>query len=217
MWVRVKYAIGALFGCVLGLGASVSVHDTSSPSIASAPIAAGGLQTKMVLRFTLSAARADSKRRKRTREKRAAEREAEEKRLEDADKKLLGTRRATLPANCVYDAGVSAAKSVETYICGGQYYQHYQENGITGYEGHPVGMDRGEIERAKARRAAAEKKRRAEAKKKLQAKRRATLPKDCGYDSFASASSATDIYVCRGVWYRQYEEKGVTGYEVVKP
>jgi hypothetical protein len=171
----------------------------------------------MILGLALSTAHADSKRRKRTRERMAAERKAEEKRREEADKKLLGTRSATLPANCVYDAAVSAAKSVETYICGDQYYERYQENGITGYEGHPVGTDRGEIERAKARRAEVEKKRKAEAKKKLQANRRATLPKDCGYDSFASASSATDIYVCRGVWYRQYKEKGVTGYEVVKP
>ena len=217
MWVRVNYAIGALFGCVLGLGASVTVHDTSSPSIASVPLAAVGLQNNMVLRLTLPTAHADSKRRKRTRERRAAESEAEEKRIEEADKKLQGTRRATLPADCVYDSSASATNSSETYVCGGFYYERYTENGVSGYEGHPVGSDRGEIKRAKARRAEAVKKRQAEAKKKLQASRRATLPKDCGYDSYASASSATDIYVCRGVWYRQYEEKGVTGYEVVKP
>ena len=217
MWARVMCVAGGLFGCVFGLGASVTVLDTSIPSMVTAPLPAGVVPTKMVLRLTLSTARADSKRRKRTRERKAAESKAEKKRIEEADKTLQSTRRATLPDDCVYDAGASALNSRETYLCGGAYYQPYNENGVTGYEGQPVGADRGEVERANACRAAAAKKREAEAEKKKQAGRRATLPEDCGYDSFASASSATDVYVCRGVWCRQYKEKGVTGYEVVKP
>ena len=217
MWARVRHAIGALLGCALGFGASVTLDDISSPSIASAPPPAGVVQAKMVLGLTFSKAHADSKRRNRARKRKAAERQAEEKRSEEADKKLEGARRATLPADCVYDYNASASYSSDIYACGGVYYRRYQENGVTGYEGHAVGLDRGAIERAKARRAEAEKKRRAEAKGKLQPTRRATLPAACVYDSWASTSSASDVYACGGVRYRQYQEKGVTGFEVVKP
>ena len=217
MWARVKHGIGALLGCALGFGASVTLDDISSPSIASAPPPAGVVQAKMVLGLTLSKAHADSKKRKRIRRRRATERQDEEKRSEEADKKLEGTRKATLPADCVYDHNASAFHSSDIYVCGGVYYERYEENGVTGYEGHAVGLDRGAIKRAKARRAKAEKKRRAEAKGKLQATRRATLPAACVYDSWASTSSATDVYACGGIRYRQYQEKGVTGFEVVKP
>ncbi|MEE8084906.1 MAG: hypothetical protein V3T46_06785, partial [Alphaproteobacteria bacterium] len=107
MWAKVKHAIGALLGCALGFGASVTLDDISSPSIASAPPPAGVVQAKMVLGLTFSKAHADSKRRKRTRRRKAAERQAEEERSEEADKKLKGTRRATLPADCVYDYNAS--------------------------------------------------------------------------------------------------------------
>ncbi len=221
MWARVRHVIAALFGCVLGFGASVTLDGISRPSIASAPPPAGVVQAKMVLRLTFSKAHADTdiKRKKRARLKKAAERraEAEEKRREEADKRLEGTRRATLPADCVFDYNMSASYSSDIYVCGGDYYQRYEENGVTGYEGHAVGLDRGAIKRAKARRAEAEKKRRAEAKKKLQATRRAALPAACVYDSWASTSSSTDVYACGGVRYRKYQEKGVTGFEVVKP
>ncbi len=56
-----------------------------------------------------------------------------------------------------------------------------------------------------------------EAEKKPQVIRRPTLPADCTYDSFASMTSSSDRYSCGGVTYQQYEENGVTGYEVVKP
>jgi len=163
----------------------------------------------MVMGITFSKAHADSKRRKRTRARRAAARKAEEKRLEEADKKLEGIRRATLPANCVRDFNASTRFSTETYLCGGMYYQRYQENGGTGFEGHAVGLDRGAIKRAQARRA--------QANKKLQVTRRADLPANCVYDTYVSAATDSDVYACGGVRYRQYEEKGVTGYEVVKP
>ncbi|MCZ6449035.1 MAG: hypothetical protein O6831_12460, partial [Alphaproteobacteria bacterium] len=110
MWARVKHAIGALFGCVLGFGASVTFDDISSPSIASAPPPAGVVQAEMVLGLTLSKAHASGTKRSRRRASRkVAEREAEEKRSEEADKKLAGTRRATLPADCVYDYNASAS------------------------------------------------------------------------------------------------------------
>ncbi|MCZ6608525.1 MAG: hypothetical protein O7A66_00800 [Alphaproteobacteria bacterium] len=218
MWARVKHAIGALLGCAIGFGASVTLDDISSPSIASAPPPAGVVQAEMVLGLTLSKAHASGTKRSRRRAKRkVAEREAEEKQRGEADKKLEGTRRATLPADCVYDYNASASYSSDIYACGGVYYRRYEENGVTGYEGHAVGLDHGAIERAKARRAEAEKKRRAEAKGKLQPTRRAALPAACVYDSWASTSSATDVYACGGVRYRQYQEKGVTGFEVVKP
>ena len=209
MGARVKHAIGALFGCVLGFGASVTLQNTAGPSTASAPSPAG-----MVMGITFSKAHADSKRRKRTRARKAAARKAEEKRLEEADKKLEGIRRATLPANCVKDFNASATYATETYLCGGMYYQRYEENGVTGFEGHAVGLDRGAIKRAQARRAEA---RRAKAKMKLQVTRRADLPANCVYDTYVSAATNSDVYAGGGVRYRQYQEKGVTGYEVVKP
>jgi len=217
MGARVKHVLGALFGCGLGFGATVTLNDISSPSMAFAPSPAGAVQGKLVLRLTFSKARADSKRRKRTRARRAAARRAQAKARELADKILLGTRSATLPANCVFDSYASISHAVETFVCGGIYYQRFQENGVAGFEGHAVGLDRGAIKRAKARRVEAEKKRRAKAQKKFQTTRRATLSANCFYDSYASTSSATDVFACGAVRYRQYQEKEVTGYEVVEP
>ena len=218
MWARVKHVMAALFGCVLGFGASVTLNDISSPSMVTASSPAGAVQAKVVLWLTFSKAHAGGTKQSRRRAKRkAAERAAEQKRQELADKKLLGTKSATLPANCVYDSYASVAHSSETFVCGGIYYQRYQENGKTGFEGHAVGLDRGAIKRAKARWAKAEKKRRAKARKKFQTTRRATLVANCFYDSYASTSSATDVFACGGVRYREFQEKGVTGYEMVKP
>jgi len=217
MGARVTHVLGALFGCGLGFGATVTLNDISSPSMAFAPSPAGAVQGKFVLRLTFSKAHADSKRRKRTRARRAAARRAQAKARELADKILLGTRSATLPANCVFDSYASVSHAVETFVCGGIYYQRFQENGVAGFEGHAVGLDRGAIKRAKARRVEAEKKRRAKAQKKFQTTKRATLSANCFYDSYASTSSATDVFACGAVRYRQYQEKEVTGYEVVEP
>ncbi len=211
MRATVKHVIGGLFGCVLGFGASATLHSTFTPTIASAPPAAG-----MVLGLTFSKAHAQGTKKTRRRNRRqAAERKAEEKRREEAEKqRLRAIRRDILSGdddtrNCVYDSYASESSPSDIYNCDGNYYQRYEENGVTTYKGYAVGIDRGEIKKAKARRA--------EAKKKPQATRRATLPADCAYDSFASAASATDVYACGGVRYRQYLNKGVTGYEVVKP
>ncbi len=78
-------------------------------------------------------------------------------------------------------------------------------------------MDRGEISRVKALRENEQKKRKAAARKKKQAGRISQLPPDCAYDSWASASSPTDVYQCGAIRYRKYEEKGATSYEVFKP
>ncbi len=56
-----------------------------------------------------------------------------------------------------------------------------------------------------------------EAEKEPQVIRRPTLPADCTYNSYASMTSSSDRYSCGGVTYQQYEENGVTGYEVVQP
>ncbi len=205
MGARVNHAIGALVGCVLGFGASVTLQKPAGLSLASVPSPAA-----MVMAITFSKAHAAGTKRSRRRAKRAAaSREAEQKRREEADKALEGTRRATLPADCVKDFNASATFSTETYLCGGLYYQRYEENGVTGFEGHAVGLDRGAIKRAKARRV--------KAKTKLQVTRRAALPANCVYDTYVSAATDSDVYACGGVRYRQYQEKGVTGYEVVKP
>ena len=208
MCAAVKHAVGALFGCVLIFGPGVTLHGTSTPSIGSAPPT-----SPMVLGLTFSKAHADSKRRKRTRRRKAAQRRAEEKRREEAEKILEGTRRATLSADCVYDSYASFTTPTEIHVCGGFYYQRFEEDGVTGYVGHAVGIDRGEIRRARARRGEAKKKRQAEAKKKLQATRKATLSTDCRYDSYASLTTTSNVYTCGGVQYMQYEENGVTVYD----
>ena len=123
--------------------------------------------------------------------------------------------RDTLPADCVYDSNASATNSTETYLCGGMYYQRYQENGVTGYEGHAVGLDRGEIKRAKARRAVSKTKPRSARKRR--ATKKIALPANCVYDTYVSAATDSEVYACGGVRYRQYVENGVTGYELVKP
>ena len=203
-------ALGMIFGCVLGLGVSAAVQDTVRPSIASAPSPAGVTPTQLTLRLSFSEAHAESFGRKKRKAKRAANRRAEEKRREEGyEKKLRGTRHATLPADCVYDSYASFSTASEIQVCGGVNYQRYEEDGVTGYEGHPVGMDRGEIKRARARRAEAKKKRQAEAKKKL----KATLSTDCEYDSIASFSTTSNVYTCSGVQYRQFQENGVTAYK----
>lgn len=219
MWRTVKYASGAVLGCVLGLGASLNLQDTSREAIVLMPSLGATAQVELLFRLSVTKAHAAGTKRSRRRDRHdAEERKAEEQRLKDeAEQKFKGVRRTTLPTDCVYDSNASAFNSAELYNCDGMYYQRYEENGKTYYEGHPVGLDRGELQEERLRQIEAAKKRREQAKKNLDARRRPTLPDDCGYDSYASASAGTDIYVCRGVRYRQYQENGVTGYEVVKP
>ncbi len=209
MCAAVKHAVGALFGFVLIFGPGVTLHGTSTPSIGSAPPT-----SPMVLGLTFSKAHARGTKRSRRRAKRKiAEREAEEKRREEAEKILEGTRRATLPADCVYDSYASFASPSELHVCGGFYYQRFEEDGVTGYVGHAVGIDRGEIRRARARRAEAEKLGQAEAKKQTQATQKATLSTDCRYDSYASFTMTSNVYTCGGVQYMQTERNGVTVYD----
>ena len=208
MCAAVKHAVGALFGCVLIFGPGVTLHGTSTPSIGSAPPT-----SPMVLGLTFSKAHADSKRRKRTRRRKARQRRAEEKRREETEKILEGTRHATLPADCVYDSYASLASPTELQVCGGFYYQRFEEGGVTGFERHAVGIDRGEIRRARARRAEAEKLGQAEAKKQTQATQKATLSTDCRYDSYASFTMTSNVYTCGGVQFMQTEKNGVTVYD----
>lgn len=219
MWTRVRIAIAAVFGAFLGLAASLEPRDLPRHPIASVSPTAETARADMVFGLTFSRAQARGTKKTRRRAEHEAEaRAAEEERLkEEREKKFKGVRLDTLPAECAYDANASAFNSADIYTCGGLYYQRYEENGKTYYEGHPVGLDRKELQKERAQEKAAEKKRKAAADKKKQAGRRAELPKDCGYDSYASTSRGEDIYLCRGVYYRQYEDKGVTGYEVVKP
>ena len=206
--VAVKHAMGGLLACVLILGPGVTLHDHSAPSKAlPLPPAA------MVLGLAFSKAHADSKRRKRTRQREAAQRRAEEKRQKEADKILEGSRRATLPANCAYDSYASFTSPSDIYVCGGSYYQRFEEDGVTGFEGHGVGLDRGAIDAARARRAKAEKERRAEAEKTLKANRKTALSADCVYDSYASFITTSNVYTCGGVQFMQYEENGVAVYD----
>ncbi len=131
MWAKVRYAIGVLFGCFLGLGTSVTVHNTSTLSIASTPSPAG-----IVLGLAVSKAHAQERirLRKKARRRRARRREEEErKRLEDAQKEPKDTWRATLPAGCVYDSYASATAGA-AYICSGIQYQQKERDGVKGYE-----------------------------------------------------------------------------------
>ena len=136
MWTRVYYAIGALFGCVLGLGASLTMQDTSTLSIASTPLLSGGAQANLVMELTLSQAHAAGRGRKGAiiRRRRggssgsAAEPEAKEKPQEE------DTWRATLPAGCVYDSYASSSSAADAYMCDGVQYRKSQKNGVTGYE-----------------------------------------------------------------------------------
>ncbi len=99
------------------------------------------------------------------------------------------------------------------YTCGGVQYMQTERNGVTVYHRRTAGSDDGKAKGAKPPRVDAEKKRRAEAEKKQRATRRATLPKGCTYDSYASFFTSSNVYACGGVRYRQYMEKGVTSYE----
>ncbi len=224
---KIMHVIGALAGFVLGLGAGVSVNHISSPSIASAPSPIG-----VVLRLTFSDAHAGDLRhmksnnwcranqkycaRMRKGSKKHRRLEAEAK-AEKVEKELVGTWTANLPEDCAYDSLASATQGTDIYSCGGMYYQRFEENGVVSYKGHAIGLDPGEVKKARARKAEAEKKAREEAKKKRQANRKTELPGNCYYDAQASALKGTDLYSCDGVYYRKYSERGVTGFEPSKP
>ena len=130
MCSKVRYTIGVLFGCVLGLGTSVTVHNTSSLSIASAPSPAG-----MVLGLAVSKAHAQERKRrpKKARRRNARLEEEKRKRLEDAQKEPKSTWRANLPAGCVYDSYASATAGT-AYMCDGVQYRQKERDGVKGYE-----------------------------------------------------------------------------------
>ena len=125
------------------------------------------------------------------------------------------TQKATLSTDCRYDSYASFTMTSNVYTCGGVQYMQTEKNGVTVYDRRTAGSDGGKAKGAKPPRVEAEKKRRAEAEKKQRATRRATLPKGCAYDSYASFFTSSNVYACGGVRYRQYKEKGATGYEVL--
>lgn len=201
-------AFGALLGGVLNFGPGVSFHGTSSTSVDSAPFTAG-----IVVEPGFPKAHAESVRHRRRRRRREAERKAAEARQKEADSKLLDHRLAELPANCKYDSIASFSSPSELQVCGGLYYRPYEEDGVKGYQGYPVGADSEEIKEAEARRDKARKKRLAEAEKKLKAQRKTSLDSYCAYDSFASLAAKSPVYACGGVQFMQVEENGVRVYD----
>ena len=216
MYHRLRCGLYALIGCVLGLGGGIAVEDGTGPETAAAPERAARV-------LTLAGPRAEAgevlqKRKQFHRKRREEERKAaEEARRKALEEKYKGAKQTELPADCAVDHYESSVTGVDTFVCGGLYYKPSKVDGAAGYEGHPVGLDREEVEKATARQAAAEKKKQEEAKKKLEASRRTELPDDCAYDSYASSAAGKAIYSCAGATYREFEEKGKTGFEIVKP
>ena len=137
MDTRVKHGMVAVLSCAFCFGASVTLQDTSSPSIASAPSPA-----RMVLWLTFPEAHAQSKRSRSTPKRSASEGEAKKKRRKKAvkkhRKKKRVIRRAILSgddaSNCVYDSYASASSSSDIYNCGGVHYQRYEQDGVLTYE-----------------------------------------------------------------------------------
>lgn len=208
MFGGIRLAIGSLFVVPFYLGVRVTVNVEANPSIGVALMPSGA-----VIRMALSEAQAGGTKRSRRRDRHeAAALEAERKRLEEREKELLGTKTPELGATCAYDSYASAVSSSEIYTCNGNYYEKYEENGVSGYVGHPIGMDREEIKRAMARHAAAEKKNQEEAEKKLKENTKNFLSSDCAYDSYASFAAASNVYDCGGVQFHEVRENGATSY-----
>lgn len=199
---------GALLGCVFALGPNVTARSSSPASTGSAHLSAG-----ITLGLEFAKAHAESRRQRRTRLRQEARRKEAEKRQEEADKKLLGNKIASLPASCAYDSYASFSSPTDIHVCDAFYFQPYEEDGVTGYQGFPIGADPEEIKRAKARRDKTRKKRLAEAEKKLKAARKASLSTDCNYDSFASFAVTSHVYTCSGIQFIQVKENGVMVYD----
>ena len=209
--VRRKAAVagfGALLGCVLVFGPGVTLRGPSTASLDSASAPDG-----IVLGFEYAVALAESRRLRRLRRKRAAQRKAAERHQQEADKKLLENRIETLPANCAFDSFASFSSPTEVHVCGAFYYLPYEEDGVSGFEGYPIGFGRDAFKKAKARRDKARNKRLAEARKQLNAGRKGSLSTDCAYDSFASFAVRTNVYTCGGIQFRQVQENGKTVFD----
>ncbi len=142
MGTRVKHGMIALFGCAFGFGASVTLQEASSPSIASAPSPAG-----MVLRLTFPEAHAHGHGRKGTRKRSPAQRKFDEKRRREEDEKRRREEAKKNPvkrkvlrsgdddtSNCVYDSYASTSGSSDIYNCGGNYYRRSKKDGVWTYE-----------------------------------------------------------------------------------
>ena len=65
---------------------------------------------------------------------RARKAEADKKSREDAKKKRAANRKASLPADCYYDAQASALNGVELQSCAGVLYRPSTEKGARGFE-----------------------------------------------------------------------------------
>ncbi len=118
MGKRVKHGMVALFGCAFGFGASVTLQEASSPSIASAPSPAG-----MVLRLTFPEAHAHGHGRKGTRKRSPAQRKFDEKRRREEAKKNPVKRKVLRSgdydtSNCVYDSYASTSGSSDFLLDG---------------------------------------------------------------------------------------------------
>ena len=218
---KIMHVIGALAVFVLGLGASVSVNDMSDTPVALAPPVAGpGLGSRLGLAISLAVSTADAEDRwsRTKRKRRKLQRDpAIEQSRESRENNLIGTTTAQLPADCAYDSLASVTQGTDIYTCGGMHYQRFEESGVVSYKGHAIGLDPKAVAKARARKAAADKKSREDARKKKQASRKAELPPGCYYDAQASALKGTDLYSCGGVFYQRYTEGGVSGYEPSKP
>ncbi len=211
-----RQAVALVLGCVLGFGLGAAPGSPRQD-----PGAPGSVLSLAGIGLSLPGAEAASFKMRKILEKRKqeeAERKAEEERQAKArEKRLLGTRVKELPADCAYDSEGSLQADAEVYQCGGMRYQAVKDKDFEGYVAHPVTTDRGAINKARERAAAAARKRAAEAKKKRAASRTAELPPTCVYDAEASVGQPTDIYSCNGVLYRPYQEGKESGFERLPP
>jgi hypothetical protein len=129
--------MGALLGCVLGLGASVTLQDASGPSIASAPTSPG-----LVLRLTFPEAQAQGGGGPKTPKKRAIKRRIEREQggkvVTPPTEPPARVKRRILTGSdgndCFYDSYASASQSAELYNCDGAYYRRTVKDGVSTYE-----------------------------------------------------------------------------------
>lgn len=204
-------ALALVCGCILGFGLGPGPSDPSVVPAVSGPAA---VHIRIGVSVPKARARTPAVHRKRREAKRKA---AEERAKKAEEKRLRGKRVKELPIGCPYDTDASRRAGADIYSCSGLQYWPIKEKNFQGYEAHPVNRNPQVIMKSLERRRAAEKKREAAKRKKREANRIDQLPPSCTYDANASVGQPTDIYSCGGVLYRQYQEKGKTGYEVVPP
>jgi hypothetical protein len=140
----------SIFGLVLGLGTSLSLEDSSIPSIDSVRSIPAKASGEIAIGFKFAKAQAASRRTKR---KGGGGAKIPEKKIpkhkklprgsysDSGDKPDAKTKsesedtwRATLPSGCIYDSYQSQSLGASAYDCSGVMYRESQRDGVDGYD-----------------------------------------------------------------------------------